>query len=537
MPLRITILALCLAASTASAKEFSVAPSPSGGPVIGPALRSAAEGDTIRLARGVYRESIVIDKRVAIVGEAGATLDPSQPFRPAWEPAKGLGAGAYRAAVSDRPRTLMLDGQVLADIDEKRTEEESSPWFWKKVLSTGAPRSGYKFIRGAWIYRSGEKAVYVHVEGDADASKMNWSALFAVDAIVTFRNVDGASISGVTLAHGGSGVALLDGARHCTVSHCTIGPWDRAGVRLSNGAAENLVEGNEVFRGSYEDWTPVDDSKQRYEIWQIHKTAGFYDRVGISLVRAGVNNRVRGNHVYLTFDGIDLGDSSVESLDIPLKSPDDGRGTEIADNLIERTRDSGIELGVGCIDVRVHHNTLRQTHGGLRYKLPRIGPVFIYRNVLEGGSPFNIWYSMDDSPAEGYVYHNTIVGGRAALVYSSFNKPHGIGAPNWYYVNNLVVSERGFFGNWNTNAPANFTADYNVVAGGGKPWPDDPSKDQHSRYVQSIPLTKDLRPLPDCPAIDAGLDLSTYFHGKPLPGCEPGYFKGKAPDAGAFEVK
>ncbi len=28
-----------------------------------------------------------------------------------------------------------------------------------------------------------------------------------------------------------------------------------------------------------------------------------------------------------------------------------------------------------------------------------------------------------------------------------------------------------------------------------------------------------------------------YFHGKPLPGCEPGYFKGKAPDAGAIEIE
>ena len=34
---------------------------------------------------------------------------------------------------------------------------------------------------------------------------------------------------------------------------------------------------------------------------------------------------------------------------------------------------------------------------------------------------------------------------------------------------------------------------------------------------------------------NAGIDLSTYRNGKPLPGCEAGYFKGKAPDAGADE--
>jgi hypothetical protein len=205
------------------------------------------------------------------------------------------------------------------------------------------------------------------------------------------------------------------------------------------------------------------------------------------------------------------------------------------ENVIERTRDSGIELGVGCIDVRVHHNVLRQTHGGLRYELRRIGPVFIYRNLLVGGTPFNIWYSMDDSPAEGYVYHNTIVGGGVGLQCSTFK--HGIGAPRWHYYNNLVVAEHGFSDARRRRATANFTADYNLAVGGGRPGPDDPTKDRHSLYVEEALLDRDYRPLPGSPAADAGLDLSTAFHGKPLPGCEPGYFRGKAPDIGAFEAR
>ena len=71
--------------------------------------------------------------------------------------------------------------------------------------------------------------------------------------------------------------------------------------------------------------------------------------------------------------------------------------------------------------------------------------------------------------------------------------------------------------------PVNFNTDYNVIQAdsgaftGGAP----------NRFVPDAKSS----------AIDAGLDLSTYFHGKPLPGCEPGYFKGKAPDAGAEEVR
>ena len=524
----------CLAGATLAA-EIVVSPV-AGEPVLANALRAVADGDVIRMKKGVYQETVVIKNRVSVVGEAGAIIDPSESFAPQWQSAAAIGKGVYQAAVKQKPRALFLDGKVVAEIDERRTGTED-PWFWKTLVASGPPRGGFKFIRAIWMYRSSDKTVYIHLSGDVDPATLHWTAIWKADPVIAFRGAAGASVSGVTIAHGFTGVAFLDQARQCSVSGCVIGPWEKVGVLLSSGATGCLVEKNEVFRGAYEDWAPGDGSRERYEVWQIHKLAGFYDRVGIDLIRAGADNRIHGNHVFETFDGIDIGDSDVESLDKLLPHPKDGKGTEIWENLIERTRDSGMELGGGCIDVRVHDNMLRQTHGGLRFKLPRVGPVFIYRNVLEGGVPFNIWYSMDDSPAEGYVYHNTIVGGRAGLMYSSFNKGHQIGAPKWHYVNNLVVAERGFFRNSNVDAPVNFTADYNVVAGGGKPWPDDLKKDTHSRYVEKLPLGADFRPGSDSPAIGAGLDLSTYFHGGPLPGCSPGYFKGKAPDAGAFETR
>src|SRR5262249_16768194 len=150
--------------------------------------------------------------------------------------------------------------------------------------------------------------------------------------IVTFRGANGASLRGLTLAHGYSGVVLRDRSSRCTVSDCQIGPWDKRGVYITEGSSECLIERNRVFRGPYEDWTPVDTSRELYEGWQLHKLAGFYDRVGIDLVRAGVGNRVQANYVWETFDGINLGDSAAKSLDIPLPSPDHGRDTEIWDN-------------------------------------------------------------------------------------------------------------------------------------------------------------------------------------------------------------
>lgn len=518
------------------ARQISVSPNAAGESVLAKAIQAAADGDVLVVSKGLYRETIEVTKRLAIIGQEGAVIDPSTPFAPAWEAAPDIGRGVYRAVSERKPQALLLDGKVLAELSERRVQEPGK-WFWKDLLASGPPLGGFHFIRAIWLYHSKEKAIYLHLAEDAIPSGLKWSVLWSAAPVVAFRVASGASVQNFTIAHGFTGVAMLGGAEGCTVSGCTIGPWERTGVLVSGGASRCLVESNQVFRGAYEEWSPADTSKARYEVWQIHKLAGFYDRVGIALVRAGTDNRIHANHVYETFDGIDIGDSTVESLDKPLTHPEDGKGTWIWDNVIERTRDSGMELGVGCIDVRVHHNILRLTHGGLRFKLPRIGPVFIYRNLLLDGAPFNIWYSMDDSPAEGYIYHNTIVGGRAGLIYSSFESGHQIGAPGWRYWNNLVAAEQGFFRNSNVNAPINFIADYNLVVGGGQPWPKDKTKDMHSKYVTESPLASDARPKPGSPAIDAGLDLSTAFHGGPLPGCEPGYFKGKAPDIGAYEVE
>lgn len=537
--MRLLIFALlpCLA-PLAAAREIKLASPADGSPVVARAIAAASPGDTLRLAKGVYRERITLTKGIALVGEPGATLDPSERLDLAWSAAPEIGRGVYRANSERKPATIFLGGQILAEIDERRAVTEG-PWFWKTLLAAGPPLSGFTYVRALWIYRSEDQAVYLHLENDANPAMQPLTAVWTRDPIVTLDGAVKASLRGLTIAHGYIGISVTNASRDCTISECTVGPWDRTGIAVIGGTTTSLIERNEIFRGAYEEWTPLEPAKPRYEVWQVHKTVGFYDRNGITVTRAGAGNRVHANHIFETFDGVTVGDASVESLDKPLLSPDHGRDTEISHNVIERTRDSGIELGVGCINVRVHHNVLRQTHGGLRYKLPRIGPVFIYRNVLIDSAPFNIWYSMDDSPAEGYVYHNTIIGGRAALVYSSFNRPHGIGAPRWHYVNNLVITKDGFFRNWRVKAPTNFTADYNVVVGGNRPYPDDPAKDRHSRYVDEVRLAPGFppKPLPESAAIDAGLDLSTYFHGKPLPGCEPGYFKGRAPDAGAYEVQ
>lgn len=453
----------------------------------------------------MYFERVRIDKPITIRGEKGAILDGATPLKVDWSAAEGL-EKVFVARSDKRPEGLLVEGKFIAEIRFDRAQKEGD-WHWRTLLAKGTPLSGFDHIRAAWMYHPKEKRIYARFENGSAPGRATLTVVMSGEPLIEIA-ATGVTVEGLTLRGGADGIALAEGAKDCVVRRCKVTSYEGTGILITGGASNCTIEDCEITRGALEEWQPTEqDRHENYEIWRIHKDVGKYDRVGINIIRAGAGNRVLRNHLDRVFDGICLGDYRAESLDKPLPDPDHGRGTEIAGNVIENTRDSGIELGVGCIDVNVHHNTLRHTHGGLRFKLPRIGPVFIHHNHLIDGTPFNIWFSMDSSPAEGYVYHNTITGGSdAALVYSSFNAKRDFATPKWHFVNNLALKVKDGFFDQRKGAPPRDFADKNNTN------------------------TDDAKT-----AVDAGIDLSTYRNGKLLPGCEPGYFKGKAPDAGADE--
>src|SRR5262249_51801501 len=161
-----------------------------------------------------------------------------------WHPSPEIGSGVYRAASEQEPRSMIPDGKVLAAIDERRTQTEG-PWFWKTLLAHGPPHSGFRFVTGLWIYRSDEKALYVHLGNDADPSRRQWSVVWTREPVVAFRGATDASITGLTVALGYHGVSVAAGSQRCKVSRCVIGPWEENGVNVESGATNCLVEGNE----------------------------------------------------------------------------------------------------------------------------------------------------------------------------------------------------------------------------------------------------------------------------------------------------
>lgn len=502
-PVALSVL-LCLPLSQVGGAEVSVKP---GKGSLAAAIAAASAGDTLVVKAGSYPERVRVEKSLTILGEKGAVLEGAEALAADWSAVDGM-SGVFTAPSEKRPEGLLVDGRFVAEVRFDRGQVKGD-WHWQTLFAKGTPLSGFDQVRALWMYHPKEKKIYVRLENGGSPRKAKLSAVLSGKALIEIA-AKGVVVEGLSLAGGVTAVSFGEGAKDSMVRRCTISSYEGTGIMFTGGASNCTVEDCSVTRGALEEWQPTEKNRrENYEIWRIHKDVGKYDRVGIELNRAGAGNRILSNRIDRTFDGICLGDYRAESLDKPAADPEHGRGTEIAENVIENTRDSGIELGVGCVDVNVHHNTLRRTHGGLRFKVPRVGPVFVHHNKLVDGTPFNIWFSMDAAPAEGYIYHNTITGGAdAAFVYSSFNAKRDFATPKWHFLNNLALGVKdGFFDQRKGTPPRDFTESHNVTTDDAKA------------------------------AVDAGLDLSTYRKGKPLPGCEPGYFKGSAPDAGADESK
>ena len=499
------------------------------------AVENAAPGDVLILAAGVYREKVTIDKALTLRGESGAVFEGSTPLSAEWTPAGGDLPNVWILKSEKRPAGLLQDGKFIAELRFDRAQKDND-WSWKTLMRKGAPLSGFENIRAIWMYHSKEKCLYARFENGASPDKLKLSAVNSEEALLTIAAAN-VTVEGLTFRGGFRAVAFEKGASKSTVQNCKILSYEDTGIIVTSDASNCVIEKCEITRGALEEWTPSrEHDRANYEIWRLHKDVGNYDRIGINLFRAGTGNKVLNNHIYQVFDGVCIGDYESESLDKPLLDPNHGRDTEIAGNVIENTRDSGIELGVGCIDVNVHHNSLRRTHGGFRFKAPRIGPVFIHHNLLVNGSPFNFWFSMDSSPAEGYIYHNTVVGGAGVEFLLSKSK-RDFAAKNWHFMNNLFLTPKGFLQLQGKNPPVDFTMAHNVSSGSRGDLPEDFAKDEKSLYEANVIVDEKGIPAADSVAIDAGLDLSAYRNGKALPGAEAGTFKGKAPDAGAVEVK
>ena len=266
---------------------------------------------------------------------------------------------------------------------------------------------------------------------------------------------------------------------------------------------------------------------------------------------SGIGNVVAYNRIRAFRDAIDT------RPQLPIRSCD------FHNNDISECTDDGIELDFAETNCRAYLNRITNCYVGISFQPSRGGPNYAIRNAM-----YNLQHetyklhctvlSKQEKPitSGGVILHNTVVRKGSPIHVWAGATP----VRHFFMRNNLYVvrdAERAIdmqcdvqFADW----------DYNVYAGGpykifGK-WfrtfyktYDDfvqgTAQEAHSRIVKStrgffesnVPLPveidvkyattmNDLRPARRSPAVDAGTPLANINDG----------FKGKAPDAGAYEL-
>ena len=102
-----SIVLLVLVASTGEARTWTVGGPTADFPLIAPAIAAAADGDVLEVRPGVYREDLVVDKRVAIIGIGRPTLYGT-----------GVGTVVTMTAAGSELRGFVIEGSGTGQTNE-----------------------------------------------------------------------------------------------------------------------------------------------------------------------------------------------------------------------------------------------------------------------------------------------------------------------------------------------------------------------------------------------------------------------------------
>ena len=502
------------------------------------ALDRAKAGDTVHVAPGVYRERVAFKaggefgQPVTLEGEPGAVLDGSEPVTLDWQPAPDVAPGAYRARVAFPVFTVVAEGRIVTMLREDRVRPGKAglepEWEWPNIFKHGVGPSGWEGVKALALYRKGSKELLVRFRGDLDPRRLAISVA-PKEPCVWIGGASRCVVRGLTLRNAAYGV-LVTNSLGSVVEQCVIGPADY-GVWLEQGADRCTVRGNEIFMNPYAGADP--QAPGAWDNWLAHKSGGYYDRYGVQIAMSLGGHEVHDNFIHDHWDGIeDRGDAG------------QSRGLRIHHNRILCVSDDGLEPNGAEIDCRWHDNLVEHARCGFRIKSPQVGPLYAYRNIFfDNNEDFRNYGEVEPQPAIVYVYHNTCTAKPAI----ESNKVLGIGTPNYHYYNNLFWCAY-WWGNSGHSVEPNWQGDGNVYVRRDQDshWETtralaaQRSLDAHSLWTNGSPgfvdfAARDVSLQTNSPALHRGIDLSKLVD-PPWPGCEPGYFSGPAPDAGAVPL-
>src|SRR5262245_22372675 len=129
------------AAPAAEARTWTVGGSGPDFPLIAPAIAAASAGDEIRVRGGVYREDLLVDKRLTIVGEGRPTLYGTGQGTVITIAAPGCVLSGFVIEGSGTGQTNQMDAGVLVRADGNRVVGNTMRRVFYGVVVSDATRN------------------------------------------------------------------------------------------------------------------------------------------------------------------------------------------------------------------------------------------------------------------------------------------------------------------------------------------------------------------------------------------------------------
>ena len=552
-------------------------------------VRAGTYTETIQFPRsGKPGKPIVLEGERGPGGEWLAIIDPGRPLR-GWAAAPEVGEGVFKIATQGLdPYCLTVDGKQVLRIHDRLM---SLPGAGRKagenyeVIRLGGFRDFEKAGVGGVSFLTIPADGLVREMKEAEGSLPFWNgieALYGVsEGTVFLRFRDGRNPDGLQILAAPAASALaITNQSHLVVRHLEIrgaekgivisgakafgnviehnsfrnGLWR---VTLTGRTRENSVRHNLITLGFFGSddfgaWGGTNHaadenpkSQVRMMLYRAFKHLAGTDAsadIGVRISGAGPGNRVSGNRIFSGIKGIHA-----------MSTPD----LVICGNVLHNLSSIAIVTLPDLKNARIHDNLLFDSNILLRihqYNTPSDRSESLYRNVFvqppEEGTHVYVHYNdfgADFGPDQESVlgiYQNTFVGGNRGLVCGSQRR--NIVMSRTCVLNNIIST---------ANEPVSYLApglferlyevfDHNWVGGArstvsGLPiWFGVGNINAEGRQLWPSGEWNGFEPPAEVQGKGVDLSRPFFIEGKsfdPLPGMEPGYFHGAAPDLGALQ--
>ncbi|MAX27413.1 MAG: hypothetical protein CMJ19_23190 [Phycisphaeraceae bacterium] len=437
------------------------------------AVAKAQSGDVIELGTGTHVGPLVLDKaNLTLQAKPGVLARVNGNdirWKPQWKRAPEFGATAWQSPIDFEPVTLSINQRVMIHATESRGG--------LLVHDNGVGRGGRLPLHSVFTYRQSQRDVIVSFATDINPNQQTIEAAKQGNCAIDIR-ADHCVVRNL-IANGGQAAISLQDTQGSVVEQClTYGA--EAGIRLSHGATQCRVANCDVTWN--QDAMSIDcDTNSGLagdDVWIAHKRFGTYDKWGILLDCAGLDNEIVGNYVYDVWNGIqnEHGVSKDEVAEHYRNHVFKGIskyniGLKVHHNRIDLTMDDALEPGNELKDNHWYSNLVTRARCAARLKTIEMGPFYFYDNILSQSSDGLRLYKSTPRQATVYIFNN-VIDHPDGIIYhkvsdvawgeSWLRKNLKRGTPGFDLFNNIFVSDKPFTSQSSDGVAPNFTSDFNL---------------------------------------------------------------------------